>query len=410
MPSVIPFAPFMRPFAPILALALALAAPLDAQRTDAPRRPRLPAAADTNDARAYYRFGQENLERRPEEAAAAFYWASQIDPGWADPLYGRHAALLMSHPRRLMLYQAGDRRTRLSAEALRIDSLYFRALRLDPFVQRPFEREVIRLWVVTALTQFDPNADVALASFYTESILRDMPPLLRGRVLAGEGRLPQALRAFDEALDEGRARRSETRRHIRHERGRLFALAGNDSAALAELQLAIDAGVEEEREELVRFYDSKAVLEYSRGRVLERTGDLAAARDAYARALLEDLAYHPAHMRMAALALAEGDTATAVQEMALAAEAGADDAVARTTYALLLVSQRRLDEAEAQLAAAVEVAPHFADPWYLLGLVRDWRGSDRSLEAYRGFLDRARRDDPRRADVEPVVASAAPQR
>ncbi len=396
----------MRSLTLILALAATLAAPLHAQRAgDVPRRPRLTAAADTNDARAYYRFGQDNLERRPDDAAAAFYWASQIDPGWADPLYGRHVALLMSNPRRLILYQAGDRRTRLSPEALRIDSLYFRALRLDPFVQRPFERELVRMWVMTALTQYNPNADLSLAAFYTENILQDLPPLLRGRVLAGEGRLPQALRAYDEALNEGRARRSETRRHIRHERGRMFALAGNDSAALAELQLAIDAGVEEEREELVRFYDSKATLEYSRGRVLERTGDLAAAREAYGRALVEDLSYHPAHMRMAALALAEADTATAVQELALAAEAGADDAVARLSYAVILTTQRRLDEAEAQLLAAIEVAPHFADPWYVLGLVRDWRSSDRALEAYRGFLHRARRDDPRRQAVEQVVGA-----
>jgi tetratricopeptide (TPR) repeat protein len=399
----------MRLLAPILALALALAPPLHAQRGgDVPRRPRLPAAADTNDARAYYRFGQENLERRPDDAAAAFYWASQIDPGWADPLYGRHVALLMSNPRRLILYQAGDRRTRLSPEALRIDSLYFRALRLDPFVQRPFERELVRMWVMTALTGSNPNADMSLAAFYTETILQDLPPLLRGRVLAGEGRLPQALRAYDEALREGRSRRSETRRHIRHERGRMFALAGNDSAALAELQLAIDAGVEEERDELVRFYDSKAMLEYSRGRILERAGDPAAAREAYARALVEDLAYHPAHMRMAALALVAGDSATAVQELALAVDAGADDAVARLAYAVILATQRRLDEAEAQLLAAIEVAPHYAEPWYVLGLVRDWRGSDQGVEAYRGFLHRARRDDPRRAQVEQVIGAGAP--
>ena len=73
----------------LLSLAASLvsaAAPLHAQRAgDVPRRPRLAAAADTNDAGAYYRLGRERLERSPEEAAAAFYWASQIDPGWADP-------------------------------------------------------------------------------------------------------------------------------------------------------------------------------------------------------------------------------------------------------------------------------------------------------------------------------------
>jgi tetratricopeptide (TPR) repeat protein len=390
----------------LLSLALAAAAPLHAQRVgDVPRRPRLPAQADTNDARAYYRLGQERLERSPEDAAAAFYWAAQIDPGWADPLYGRHVALLMSDPRRLVRYWDGDPRTRTSPEVLAIDSLYFRALRIDPFVQRPFERELVRVLVMHLLGANAPGADVAVASFYTESILMDLPPLLRAQVMAGEGRLPQALQAYDEAMRESRGRRSETRRYIRHERGRMFALVGNDSAALAELQLAINMGVEEEREELVRFYDSKAVLEHSRGRVLERAGGLDAAREAYARALLEDLSYHPAHVDMGILALAEGDTATAVQELSLAAQAGADDPVARVLYGALLARVGRLDEAQAELQAAVALAPYWAEPWYMLGFARDWGAPGDPVEAYRGFLHRAGREDPRRAQVERLIAA-----
>jgi Flp pilus assembly protein TadD len=385
--------------------AAAWAAPLYAQRADpVPRRPRLAVDADTNDAQAYYRLGRERLERRPDEAAAAFYWASQINPGWADPLYGRHVALLMTDPRRLVRYWGGDRRTRTSAEVLAIDSLYFRALRLDPFVQRPFERELVRVLVMNLLGADAPGADAGLAAFYSETIMRDMPPLLRARVLAGEGRAPDALRAYDEALRDSRGRRSETRRYIRHERGRMFGLVGNDSAALAELQQAIDLGVEEEREELVRFYDSKAVLEHSRGMVFERAGNRDAAREAYARALLEDLAYHPAHMRMGALALVDGDTATAVQEIALAVQAGGDDPVARVLYATLLTRVGRMDEAQAELLAAAEIAPYWAEPWYMLGLVRDWGAPGDSIEAYRRYMERARRDDPRREQVEPLLA------
>lgn len=385
--------------------AAALAAPLHAQRAgEVPRRPRLDAAADTNDAGAYYRLGRDRLERHPHEAAAAFYWASQIDPGWADPLYGRHVALLMTDPRRLVRYWDGDRRTRTSAEVLSIDSLYFRALRIDPFVQRPFERELVRVLVMNLLGGDAPGADAALAAFYTETLMRDMPPLLRARVLSGEGRVQQALQAYDQALRDSRGRRSETRRYIRHERGRMYGLIGNDSAALAELQQAVDLGLEEEREELVRFYDSKAVLEHSRGLVLERGGDLAAAREAYSRALLEDLAYHPAHVRMGALALVEGDTATAVQELSLAVQAGGDDPMARVLYATLLTRVRRLDEAQAELLAAAEAAPHWAEPWYMLGLVRDWGAPGDAVEAYRRYMERARRDDPRREQVEPLIA------
>jgi tetratricopeptide (TPR) repeat protein len=391
----------------LLAL-LAAAAPLAAQR-DEPRRPRLPAAADTNDARAYFRLGQELLDRRPRDAADAFYWASQIEPGWADPLYGRHVALLMSDPRRLVLYYQGDRSTRRNPQVQRIDSLYYRALRIDPFLRRQFDRELIRLWVISAISGGEVGVDVPLVAFYSEQIMRDMPPLARARVLAGEGRLAQALAAFDQALRERNRRWSEPVRVIRHERARMFALAGNDSMALVELRHAVEAGVEEEEgDELVFFYQSKAVLEHSMGRVHERSGDRDAAREAYARALLEDLSYYPAHVRMGILAMASGDTATAVHELALAAEAGSDDAATRLTYATLLASLRRLPEAEAELLAATELAPYYAEPWFLLGMVRDWRGEGDSVAAYRAFLARARRDDPRRAQVEPIVVATTP--
>ena len=50
--------------------------------------------------------------REPRHAADAFYWAAQLDPAWAEPLYARYVALLMSDTRRLVLYMEGDRRTR----------------------------------------------------------------------------------------------------------------------------------------------------------------------------------------------------------------------------------------------------------------------------------------------------------
>lgn len=400
---------FMRKTILLLALALAAAAPLPAQRSDVPRRPALHAAADSNDAGAYFRLGQDLLRRNPRQAADAFYWAAQIQPGWAEPLYGRHVALLMVEPRRLVQYMEGDRRTLRSPEVARIDSLYFQALRADPFVQHRFDRELIRLWVEQVLARELglEMQDMPLATFYSESILRELPPLMRGRVLAGEGRLMEALRAYDAALRE--RRRSESLRVIRHERARMFALAGNDSMALVELQHAIDAHVDEEEggEELVGFYRSKALLEHSLGLVHERRGDLPLAAEAYARALVEDLSYYPAHRRMGIVALTLGDTATAVQELALAAEAGSDDATVVMAYGALLSRVGRMEEAEALLVRATELAPYYAEPWIVLGVLREWRRAPGAADAYRGFLARARHDDPRREQVQPLVDADA---
>jgi hypothetical protein len=44
---------------------------------------------DTNDSRLYYRAGLYAHGINPSLASAAFYWASRLDPGWADPYFAR---------------------------------------------------------------------------------------------------------------------------------------------------------------------------------------------------------------------------------------------------------------------------------------------------------------------------------
>jgi Tfp pilus assembly protein PilF len=395
--------------APILALACA-ALPAEAQRGgEAPRRPALAAAADSNDSRAYYDLGVELIHRRPREAADAFYWAAELEPRSAEALYARHAAMLMSDPRRILDYHGFTRRPHDTPEMVRIDSLYYRALMLDPFVQRRFEREVLRVLISSIISGGEPQRvqDQTLLHHYTANALNRLPPLMRARVRASQGRLAESMEDYDAALGEVRrsGTRTESRRWIHHERARVFALAGNDRSALNELAAAIEATEERERDVLVRVYTSKALLEHSRGMLHERSGDLEAAREAYARALVEDLSYHPAHARLAGVALALGDTAAALDEMALAVAAGPGDPVARLVHGSLLASREEYAAAEAELTAATTLAPLFAEPWLLLGAVRERQGNTPgALEAFRGFVERVRRDDPRRAQVEAVLA------
>jgi tetratricopeptide (TPR) repeat protein len=395
---------FFRSHLALFAAAVFLATPADAQR--APRRPVLPAAADTNDARAYYDLGVRSMARRPDLAADAFYWAVELRPGWADALYGRHTAMLLRDPRRMILYQSSGR-ARSSAEARQIDSLYLRALRSDPFVQRRFEPELTRMWVGALIVGGDPTRvdDQTLLSYYTDQVMMDLPPVMRARVKAAQGKLPEAVQAFGEAL---RSRRnSESRGWILQERARMFALVGNDERALADFDTAVSLQVERDERELVRFYESKAVLHHSRGLIFERAGKTGEAREAYSRALEEDLSYAPAHLRLGLLALAEGDTATAEGELRLAAETAPDDATVRILYGTLLSRLRRLDEAAAQLDAATMLAPHHADGWLVLGMVKQLQGdTEGTLKACREYLARAPRNDPRRPQVEALVATA----
>jgi tetratricopeptide (TPR) repeat protein len=382
---------FLRSPLALFAAAVFLATSADAQR--APRRPVLPAAADTNDARAYYDLGVRSMGRRPELAADAFYWAVELRPGWADALYGRHTAMLLRDPRRMIQYQSSGR-ARSSAEARQIDSLYLRALRSDPFVQRRFEPELTRMWVGALIAGGDPTRvdDQTLLSYYTDQVMADLPPIMRARVKAAQGKLPEAAQAFSEAL-RSRRNSSETRGWILQERARMFALVGNDERALADLDSAVNLQVERDERELVRFYESKAVLHHSRGLIFERAGKTGEAREAYSRALEEDLSYAPAHLRLGLLA---------------PAETAPDDATLRILYGTLLSRLRRLDEAAAQLDAATKLAPHHADGWLVLGMVKQLKGDvEGMLSACRDYLARAPRDDPRRPAVEEIVANAS---
>ena len=93
-----------------------------------PPRPALIAGADTNDARAYYAHGLSKIERDPEEAGDAFYWAMRINPTFADAYYARRCALLLTDRIRFQQYMEDDRGTLRSDEIKRIDSLYYFSL------------------------------------------------------------------------------------------------------------------------------------------------------------------------------------------------------------------------------------------------------------------------------------------
>ena len=110
-------------FALVIAL-LAGAHGANAQKAkDEPKRPRFPSGVDTNNAQVYYDFGLEKLERDPEQAADAFYWAMRINPTSADAYFARRCALLLSDRYRFQKYMDDDRRTLQSDEVNRIVSL-----------------------------------------------------------------------------------------------------------------------------------------------------------------------------------------------------------------------------------------------------------------------------------------------
>src|SRR5438094_2753120 len=92
-------------------------------------------------------FRSRKIERDPQKAADAFYWATRLDPAWAPPLYARRIALLMADPRLLVGYMNGIRRYVESKEARSIDSLELRALMLNPFLARDLDKPLIMAYL-----------------------------------------------------------------------------------------------------------------------------------------------------------------------------------------------------------------------------------------------------------------------
>lgn len=363
------------------------AAPASAQKQqDEPKRPELQAGADTNDSRAYYLLGESLLERNPDRAADAFFWAMRLDPTSAEALYGRRTALLMRDPRRLVKYLNGDRRTIRSDEIQRIDSLHMRALMANPFLYRKYERQMMTRYITQAVNgnSMRPLSPVDI-DYAWSAYLRDADAGTRGWTAYASGRFDEALERYADAM-----KMTKRKAYYRTERGRIFQMRGSPDSAVASLLLAVEELRKGDEKETVFLYDSKALLEYSIGRIHETRDARQSAREAYGRALQEDLAFYPAHVALANMALEEADTATMVSEMELAVQLRANDPTIHLQYGYNLATLQRYDDAVKQLELAIAAEPLFARPYRVLGQVHEARGEpDKALARYEQFLSLA---------------------
>lgn len=371
-----------------------------------PKRPKLPAGVDTNSAQVYYDFGLENLERDPDKAADAFYWAARINPTLADAYYARRCALLLADRYRFQRYMTEDRGTIESDEVKRIDSLYLYALTINPFLYRKLDVRLFHAFVGNISEEFArQHRDVSAGEvqYYLERQLAQWPAGFRAGQAYGEGRFDAALSLYAEAIKHARFKA-----YYRIERGRLFFQLNEADSALAELTQALDEVRKADKKDLVYVYDSKAVLEHSIGLVEQRLGNGPAAKEAFGQALQEDLSYFPAHIQLGFAALEAKDTTTALSEMDLAVQIRGDDPSLRYIYGYALATSGKFNDAEIQLRKAIELDPVFATPYFVLGQVLDseGKGSD-GLAQYHAFLSRASQQDLRRKDAEDRVREVA---
>src|SRR5690606_1173259 len=100
-----------------------------------------------------------------QKAADAFYWSSRLDPTWADPLYARRLALLLASPDGFSRYYFQESRSFYESPGVqRLDSLYRRALMLNPVLQPGLFVAAYRIalarYIASELRRHNPGAPI----------------------------------------------------------------------------------------------------------------------------------------------------------------------------------------------------------------------------------------------------------
>ena len=189
-----------------------------------PARPAVLKRSDDKDPFAYLEVGDRMLGRgRADSAAAAFYWASLLDPTIARPYYARSVALLLAYvrPQRDTTGAAlwEPKTTIPRSRLLTVDSLRGEALARDPFLPPSYDH-----------------------------LFTGRPPISMGDAAA-------ARRAFEDAIGENAA--------FYPAHARLATLAserGDPVTAAAELAAAIELAPNDPS---LRFFYGAALLESS---------------------------------------------------------------------------------------------------------------------------------------------------
>jgi len=378
----------------VFALLAALVPAAGAQKkVKEPKRPNV--GGDKNDPETYYRWGIQQMDRYPDDAADAFYWSIRLDPGVADYYYARWAALHLMDTDRLVAYYEADTKTLNSPEVRQIDSLRLHAMQLNPYLYRKFERVMIDKMIERTVLQHNQGVDQAELADAIREFHRDAGPGLKAMDAYASGNFTFALQEWAADMPSWK-----NKAHPHSERAQIFYLLGGYDSAQAEFTAAMRELQANEKNTLVYIYESKELYEQSLGMIAERQGNMDAAREAYGRALQEDLSYAPAHMALSAIDLAKHDTAGALSEMETASQVAPNDGYIAFFYGRTLLFAAKDAQALEQMKRAAALEPYYAEPHVFLAAIYDNADyKDEAIAEYAKFLSLASQRDGRVAKV-----------
>ena len=331
------------------------------------RRPELAdSTADPNDALSYYRLGDSVRRTLPGLADRAFYWALRLDPTFADAYFARWRLLRREFPwrempdgsiRRIFVVQPNA--------ALATDSLLSVAIAYSPFLEGSID---FPRWII--------NVEERRAA-------RD--PIVAGMRAYGLG-------DYRKAVDEwAKALRAEPRAALLHvPRAYAWVRLNEQDSAIADLSTLVRRLEAVQRDSSVAAYASKEYLYYAIGMLHATKQRYEEARAAFEQALLENLGFYMAHVRLAGTAALLQDTVTALNELQTAMLIRGDDPLVLVYHASLLIGTGRVADAERQLRAALRADSDYALPHVFLGLAAESRHDTTAARAEYGlYLARA---------------------
>jgi Tfp pilus assembly protein PilF len=194
-------------------------------------------------------------------------------------------------------------------------------------------------------------------------------------------------------IEWAKALRKEPRRAMLHiARAYAWVRLNQTDSAIADLSELIRHLETVERDSVVAPYFAKDFLYYAVGMLQGSQQRFGEARIAFEHALLENLGFYMAHVRLAGTLAMLSDTTTALSELETAILIRPDDPLVLVYDGSLLVGAGRVAEGEQRLRAALHADSDYALPHVFLGLAAEKR-NDTSMARveYTDYLIRAPR-------------------
>lgn len=329
-----------------------------------PRRPKLDADADTNDAQAYIEWGNRRETSR-KKAFDAYYWAYRLDPTRHVYLLNMFTAVYwaQSPEWRSEYWQGADFAVK-SKEARLLDSLSNMVSYREPFAHFTSNRCVVdRDW----LDYVESSAWLTAEHYFEQG-------------------------CWTQAIDWYRKVLAKAPNHLSSRMNLVRAMhwTGQHGNALAQIDTTLSQLRARESKRTYRFYVSKEQLETMRGEILTQMEDYFNAKKAYGRALEENLSYWPAHVRLALLASIQGEHDEALQEYDQAVQLAGQEPAVHFDYGIALLRADKAVEAEREFRRVIELEPNFGLAYFNLALAIDRQGRrEDAIAAYRTYLPRA---------------------